>query len=74
MEPANRRRLVKELARLSREDRRAVLREAEDQAIDSPDAPAAEPTLPWASLRAVIGIVHGAPADAVADGDLLYDG
>jgi hypothetical protein len=31
-------------------------------------------TLSWDSLRAAIGVVHGAPADAVEDEKRLYDG
>ena len=67
------RRLVEELAALSQEERRAVLREAESEASGAGGS-SPRPVLPWASLRATIGIVHGAPADAVADCDRLYDG
>jgi hypothetical protein len=59
---------VQELAALPEEERRAVVREARAR------AQAQGPTLPWASLRAVIGLVHGTPADAVEDCKRLYDG
>jgi hypothetical protein len=74
VESVHRRRLVKELAALPEEERRAVVREADSEASQSERKPATRPTLPWSSLRAVIGIVHGEPADAVDDTDRLYDG
>jgi hypothetical protein len=73
MKALDHRRLVEELAALSQEERRAVLREAE-KAASAPAGSSPKPVLPWTSLRATIGIVHGAPADAVADCDRLYDG
>lgn len=60
--------LVKELAALSDDERRAIVREAQARA-RRPRA-----TLPWSALHAAIGIVHGEPADAIADTDALYDG
>ncbi len=74
VESVHRRRLVKELASLPEEERRAVVREADTEASQSERSPARRRTLPWSSLRAVIGIVHGEPADAVEDTDRLYDG
>jgi len=65
---ATREHLVQELAALPEEERRAVVREARAR------AQARGPTLPWASLRAAIGVVKGAAADAVEDCDRLYDG
>jgi hypothetical protein len=51
-----------------------VVREADTEASQSERSPARRRSLPWSSLRAVIGIVHGEPADAVEDTDRLYDG
>ncbi|MBI4701723.1 MAG: hypothetical protein HY744_11295 [Deltaproteobacteria bacterium] len=68
MTEAARERLVQELVALPEEERRAVVREARVRARVS------GPTLPWASLRAAIGLAQGAAADAVEDCDGLYDG
>ena len=51
-----------------------MLQEADTEASESERTPRARPTLPWNSLRAVVGIMHGEPADAVVDTDRLYDG
>ena len=68
------RRLVQELAALPAEERQAVVRGADTEA-NRPDRNAqAEPTLPWSTLRAAIGIMRGEPADAVVDSEHLYDG
>ena len=44
-----------------------MVREADTEASQSERSPARRRTLPWSSLRTVIGIVHGEPADAVED-------
>jgi len=67
VESTHHRRLVKEVAALPEEERRAVVREADTEASQSERSPARRRTLPWSSLRTVIGIVHGEPADAVED-------
>ncbi|HKQ69680.1 MAG TPA: hypothetical protein VJT73_10095 [Polyangiaceae bacterium] len=74
MESVHRRRLVRELAALPEEERRVVVQEADTEASESERSPRRRPTLPWSSLRAVIGIVRGEPADAVEDTGHLYDG
>jgi hypothetical protein len=58
--------LVKKLAALPDDERRAIVREAQARAN-------ARVTLPWSALRAVIGVVHGESADAVDDTNALYD-
>lgn len=68
MERLERERLVNELALVSDEERLAIVRDARALARGS------RATLPWSALRAAIGIVHGAPADAVEDTNNLYDG
>jgi hypothetical protein len=74
VESLRHRRLVKELAALPEDERRAVMREADTEASQSERTCRARPTFPWSSLRAVIGIVHGEFADAVEDTDRVYDG
>ena len=51
-----------------------MVQEADTEASESERSPRRRPTLPWSSLRAVIGIVRGEPADAVEDTGHLYDG
>jgi hypothetical protein len=69
----HRERLVRELAALTEDERRRVVEDA--RLLARTPAPRREaPTLPWASVRAAIGLAHGAPADAVEDCDRLYDG
>jgi len=66
---AARERPVQELTALPEEERREVLREARARALRVNAR-----TLPWASLRAAVGLVRGEPADAVEDCSRLYDG
>ena len=72
MQSLHHRQLVKDLAALPAEERRAVIREADTEADRSQRT--AGPTLPWSTLRAAIGIVRGEPGDAVEDSHQLYDG
>jgi hypothetical protein len=74
MEQARQERLVQELAALSEDERRDVVASARLRALRQAPGRAATATLPWASLRSAIGLVQGAPADAVEDCDNLYDG
>jgi hypothetical protein len=74
MEQTHRERLVRELAALSEDERCRLVEEAQAMARTRPPAETVAPTLPWSSLRAAIGLAHGATADAVEDCDRLYDG
>jgi hypothetical protein len=62
--------LVRALADLGESERRDVVLAAERAARQSKPHVVAS----WRSIRAAIGVVHGKPADAVADTDELYDG
>jgi hypothetical protein len=62
--------LVRALANLGESERRDVIAAAERAARNRKSHVVAS----WSSIRNAIGIVHGAPADAVADSDELYDG
>ena len=74
MQSARHRRLVEELASLPESERVAIVREADQQAKRIESVPANRPTMPWSSLRSVIGIMRGETADAVQDTERLYDG
>lgn len=63
-------RLVRELAELPASERRAVFMAAVAAASGSSH----RVTASWQSIRAAIGIVKGAPADAIEDTAHLYDG
>ncbi len=63
-------RLVRELAELPPSERRAVFIAAAEAASRSSH----RVTASWQSIRAAIGIVKGAPADAIEDTAHLYDG
>lgn len=62
--------LVRALAKLGETERCEVVAAAERAARQSKPHVVAS----WRSIRAAIGVVHGEPADAVADTDELYDG
>ena len=62
--------LVRALANLGESDRREVVAAAERAARRQRPHVVAS----WRTIDAAIGVVHGAPADAVADTDELYDG
>jgi hypothetical protein len=62
--------LVRALANLGESERRDVIAAAERTARQRNSHVVAS----WRSIRAAIGVVHGKPADAVADTDELYDG
>ena len=62
--------LVRALANLGENERREVIAAAERAARNRKPHVVAS----WRSIRAAIGVVHGAPADAVADTAELYDG
>lgn len=56
-----------------------TLRRVNERGPMAPQVDRAEPMfgvriMPWASLRAVIGVVSGEPADSVEDCERLYDG
>lgn len=72
MEHLARETLVEQLAALPESERRAVIRDADERARHA--TASSRRTLPWTALRAVVGLVHGTPADAVEDCDRLYDG
>ena len=72
VESARHRRLVEELASLRESERVAIAREADEQAKHAENVPANRPTMPWSSLRSVIGIMRGETADAVEDTERLY--
>jgi hypothetical protein len=61
--------LVQQLAGLPESERRAVFAAAERAARRR-----GAPVLSWALLESAVGIMKGAPADAVEDCDHLYDG
>jgi hypothetical protein len=67
--PPGREELVEELARLPESERRAVVAAAEHAARGR-----SESVLAWDLLDSAIGIMKGAPADAVEDCERLYDG
>ena len=67
--PDGRDHLVQELAGLPESERRAVFAAAERAARRR-----GAPILCWALLDSAVGIMKGAPADAVEDCDHLYDG
>ena len=62
--------LVRALAGLREDERREVIAAAERAATDRKSHVVAS----WDSIRNAIGIVHGEPADAIADTAELYDG
>jgi hypothetical protein len=64
-------RLVRELAELPASERRAVFIAAMEEAASRSSH---RVTASWQSIRAAIGIVKGAPADAIEDTAHLYDG
>jgi hypothetical protein len=68
--PATHDDLVRALANLGESERREVVAAAERAARQRKPHVVAS----WRSIHAAIGVVHGAPADAVADTDELYDG
>jgi hypothetical protein len=63
-------RLVRELAELPASERRAVF----IAALEAASRSSHRETASWQSIRAAIGIVKGAPADAIEDTAHLYDG
>jgi len=67
--PATHDELVRALARLGENERRAVVAAAERTARERKSHVVAS----WGSIRAAIGVVHGEPADAVADSDEIND-
>jgi hypothetical protein len=67
--PPGREQLVRELAGLPESERCAIVAAAEHAA-----RRAKGPVLSWELLESAVGIVKGAPADAVVDCDRLYDG
>lgn len=68
--PATHDELVRALANLGESERREVVAAAERAARQQKPHVVAS----WRSIRAAVGVVHGEPADAVADADELYDG
>jgi hypothetical protein len=61
---------VRALAGLGEDERRDVIAAAERAAIDRKSHVVAS----WRTIRNAIGVVHGEPADALADTAELYDG
>ncbi len=68
--PASHDDLVRALASLREGDRREVIAAAERTVRSSKRHVVAS----WRSIRSAIGVVHGEPADAVADTAELHDG
>lgn len=68
--PATHDDLVRALANLDESERREVVAAAERAARQRKPHVVAS----WRSIRAAVGVVHGEPADAVADTNELYDG
>ncbi len=67
--PPDRDQLVQELAGLPESERHAVFAAAERAARRR-----GAPVLSWDLLESAVGIMKGAPADAVEDCEHLYDG
>lgn len=61
---------MRALASLGEDERREVVAAAERAARNRK----AQSVASWHSIRSAIGVMHGKPADAVADTAELYDG